>query len=528
MNTNIKHTALPSRLSREDENIGTSESILTQKTMLTQYAKSHHFKNIIHYVDDGYSGTNFERPDFQRLMQDIKLGKIGVVITKDLSRLGRDYIKIGNLLEEYFPKYQVRYIAINDDIDTINGIPEYVPFKNIINEWYARDISRKIRSAYQTKALNGEFTASYAPYGYKKDENNKHQLIVDEETSWVVKEIFKLIANKNSLYQVARILKDKKILKPRAQIMKKEGKYYNELWEKYPYDWSPQTIQRIITNEEYLGHLICNRNSTISYKSKKLKQNPREKWIIKKHTHQAIIEEELFYLANKALEGSIKKKVIKPRNMFSQLLRCDCCGKALSLYHGDRRVASFCCVTYRSFGKKYCTAHYTRYDTLYRYVLEDIRKHAKKAIKNKEELLQEIINHRTKTNEEEHKNKIKENQRIEKRLKEIKEIMIKLYEDKALNRIKEEMYEELLESYEKEKAEKELKRNENDIFINESKIKEKEVKKFLECINKYEDLKELNEEILHQLINKIVVYEREIIDGKRIQKIEIEYNFIND
>lgn len=527
MKTNIKHTALLSRLSREDENNGTSESILTQKAMLSQYAQKHHFKNIIHYVDDGYSGTNFERPDFQRLMQDIKLGKIGIVITKDLSRLGRDYIKIGNLLEEYFPKYQVRYIAINDDIDTINGLPEYVPFKNIINEWYARDISRKVRSAYQAKALNGEFTASYAPYGYKKDENDKHHLIIDEETAWVVKEIFELIAKKNSLYQVARILKNKKILKPRAQIMKNNGKYYNELWEKYPYDWSPQTIHRIITNEEYLGHLVCNKNSTISYKSKKLKKNPKEQWIVKKNTHEAIIEEELYYLANKALEGSIKKKVVKPRNMFSQLLRCNCCGKALSLYHGERKIATFCCVTYRSFGKKYCTAHYTRYDTLYQYVLEDIQKHAKKAIYDKDKLIKELTNRKEKIDEERQKDRIKENQRLEKRLREIKQIMVKVYEDKALNKINEEMYEELLEKYEKEKEEKEMKREENQIFINESKVKESEIKKFLELINKYENLKELNEEILHQLINKIIIYEREIVDGKRIQKIEIEYNFSN-
>ena len=220
MKTNIKHTALLSRLSREDENNGTSESILTQKAMLSQYAQKHHFKNIIHYVDDGYSGTNFERPDFQRLMQDIKLGKIGIVITKDISRLGRDYLNTGYLLEDFFPSNNVRFIAINDDVDTDKGINDFTPFKNIMNEWYAKDISKKIRSARKTKALNGDFVVSYAPYGYKKDPKDKHKLIIDEEVVDVVKKIFQLACEGRSAKQICTVLRNEQILKPRAKILK--------------------------------------------------------------------------------------------------------------------------------------------------------------------------------------------------------------------------------------------------------------------------------------------------------------------
>ncbi len=280
-----KQTSLLSRLSREDENVGESESIQNQKLMLEQYSRKKKLTNIVHYVDDGYCGTNFDRPDFQRLVKDIENGKVGTVITKDLSRLGRDYLKIGMLLEDFFPKYNVRYIAINDDIDTNNGIPEYTLFKNIMNEWYAKDISKKIRSSYRIKALAGQFTGGYAPYGYMKDPNNKHHLIVDEETAPVVVKIFNLIADGKSPFQVATQLKSEQILKPRAKQIQDTGRYYRELHDKYPYDWCRETIQNMLTKQEYLGHLVCNKHSTITYKSKKLLKLPEDKWIITKNTH---------------------------------------------------------------------------------------------------------------------------------------------------------------------------------------------------------------------------------------------------
>ena len=227
--------------------------------MLYQYAKEHHFTNIVYYVDDGYSGTTFDRPEFQRLKNDIEKGKVGVVIVKDLSRLGRDHIMTGYYLEHFFPEYKVRFIAINDDVDSEKGINDFTPFKNIMNEWYAKDISKKIRSAYKIKAMNGEFTGAYAPYGYKKNPDNKHQLIINEETAPVVKRIFQMACEGLTAYQICRVLKNEKILKPRAQIMNDNGRYYNPLWVKHPYDWSTMTIYAMIKNEEYLGHLVCNK-----------------------------------------------------------------------------------------------------------------------------------------------------------------------------------------------------------------------------------------------------------------------------
>ena len=184
--------------------------------MLYQYAKEHHFTNIVYYVDDGYSGTTFDRPEFQRLKNDIEKGKVGIVIVKDLSRLGRDHIMTGYYLEHFFPEYKVRFIAINDDVDSEKGINDFTPFKNIMNEWYAKDISKKIRSAYKIKAMNGEFTGAYAPYGYKKNQNNKHQLIVNVETAKVVKRIFQMACDGLTAYQICRVLKDEKNFKTKS------------------------------------------------------------------------------------------------------------------------------------------------------------------------------------------------------------------------------------------------------------------------------------------------------------------------
>lgn len=270
MKQQIKNTALLCRLSREDEQQGDSESIQTQKMLLTQYAGHNGFGNIVYYVDDGYSGTNFDRPDFRRMIADIKSGKIATVITKDLSRLGRDYLKTGYLLEEFFPAYNVRFIAVGDDVDTIRGLPELTPFKNIMNEWYARDVSKKVRSAYRAKAKAGEFTGAYAPYGYMKDPEYKHYLIPNGETAPTVRRIFRMIADNYSAFQVCSALKKDKILKPRAQIMHDTGKYYRSQWEAHPYDWSPTTVYGLISNQVYLGHMIGNKNSTVSYKSRRL------------------------------------------------------------------------------------------------------------------------------------------------------------------------------------------------------------------------------------------------------------------
>jgi len=518
----LKHTALLSRLSKEDELIGESESIQTQKAMLEEYARLHGFINIVHYTDDGYSGTNFDRPEFQRLVSDIKSNLIDTVIVKDLSRLGRDYLKTGYYLEEFFPTHNVRFIAINDDIDSNKGIPELTPFKNIMNEWYAKDISKKIRSAYKTKALKGEFTAAYAPYGYKKNPNDKHHLIIDEEVAPIVIKIFDMATKEYSAYQIARYLKDNKILKPRVYMNQKYQRYKNEMYDKYPYDWHQATIKRIIENYEYCGHLVSNVNSKQSFKSKKLIRNDKNNWIIVKNTHEAIIDEETYQKANNLIKTrKIIMKKTGERNLFSGLLRCKDCGKALSVYKNH----DFCCSTYRSKGKSYCPSHYIRYDNLYKAILADINYHIDKANIDNNKLALELYNEYQLENNE--KVSINEINKLEKRKEEIRLILKKMYEDYVLQKVSEMMYNDNELDYEKE-----LKIiNDRLDSLYETKSKEKDKKssigRFISLISKYQHLEVLTKEVLNDLIQNIYVYQYEMIDKKRIQRIEINYNFLD-
>lgn len=358
-----KTTALYCRLSRDDDYHGDSSSIKNQKEMLAEYAIVNRFENHAFYVDDGYSGTSFERPDFVRLINDIEKGKVSTVITKDLSRLGRDYLKTGLYIESYFPNHNVRFIAINDQVDSNKESNDFTPFKNIINEWYAKDISKKIKSAYHTKALKGEFTGPYAPYGYKKDPDNKYRLILDDETAVIVKRIFEYALDGVTPFRIASTLKKEGILKPRAKMMKDLGKYVSEKFVKYPYDWSYQTIFTILKNREYLGHIICNKNASKSYKDRSLIKLPKDEWIEVKNMHEPIINEKVFDEVQKII--SVKKKKLKDEDspqIFIGLLRCPDCGKTLSFKRTKDRKSygHFACTTFRTFGKSYCTMHYIR------------------------------------------------------------------------------------------------------------------------------------------------------------------------
>lgn len=536
-----KTTALYCRLSRDDELQGDSASIQTQKSMLMQYAKQNNFYDTAYYVDDGYSGTTFERPDFQRLLDDITDGKIGTIITKDLSRLGRDYLKTGFYTECYFPENNVRYIAVNDNMDTANGDNEFAPFKNIMNEWYARDISKRLRSAYRTKALKGEFTGAYAPFGYKKDPNDKHKLIVDEETAPTVKRIFELAASGVSPFRISTILKHEKVLKPRAWLMEKEGKYHSERNVKYPYDWGSQSLTQIIRNQAYLGHMACNKATTKSFKSKKLIKLPESEWIIVKNTHEAIVDEHTFALANKTV--GVKRKALKSTGepqIFLGLLRCADCGKALSFQkRNDRRpsLGSYACNTFRRYGKSYCSMHYISLESLCEIVITDIRKHAKAASLEPDKLLARMAETSDIRNRKEVALTEKEILKAEKRIAELSGIFKRLYEDNVSGRLNDERFSELLRDYEAEQSKLKA-----DVAAFKKKLKtfadrKDNTERFMDIVRKYSDITELDTALLNELIDKIVVHEAQYPADKpykgyrenrkfRTQQIDIYYNFV--
>jgi len=527
--TNYKITALYCRLSRDDDYHGDSASIQTQKQMLEQYAKQNQFQHTKFYIDDGYSGTSFERPGFQELTNDIEKGKVSTMITKDLSRLGRDYLKTGYYLENYFPEHKVRFIAINDSVDSNKEHQEFTPFRNIMNEWYAKDISKKIKSAYHTKALEGKFTGPFAPYGYMKDPSNKHKLIINPETGPVVKRIFELARSGLTTFKISMVLNKEKILKPRAQIIKDHGKYIMDKFVKYPYDWSSRSIHAILMNIEYLGHLVCNRNTSKSFKDRTLINVPKEDWIIVRNTHEALIDQETFDMIQPMITA--KRTNVKETHtyqMFVGLLRCPHCGKTLSFsrYNNRKSFGAYACSTYRGFGKGYCTTHYISYEKLYSIVLEDINKHLKQANLSEASILKQMLESNQVKQQKDLNKHQKDVSRFEKRVEEINILIKKIYEDRMHEKISEERFMIFLNDYEVEQ--KHIKESINDLRsqLTEYKDKKNDTEKFLSIIRKYSNLKELDASSLNEMIEKILIYDTEMVDGEKQQRIDIYYKFV--
>jgi DNA invertase Pin-like site-specific DNA recombinase len=501
---NDKITALYCRLSREDERTDASSSIETQKRFLKRYASEQNFSNTRYYVDDGYSGTNFERPAFQQLLKDIDDQMIGNIIVKDLSRLGRNYLTTGLYIEHYFPINNVRFVAVNDQVDSNQQQNDLMPFRNIMNEWYARDISQKIRTAYKTKAINGEFTGPTAPYGYTKDPNKKNHLIVDQKEAEVVRQIFEMYSNGYTIYFYPKHLKSKQVLTPRARTNVETGKYNLPLTQKYPYDWSYKSIQSILSNEEYIGNLVCNKHSTISFKSKALKLNPKEQWIISKNTHQAIIDSDLFEKTRVVMQSRYRKKATKNIHFFMGLIRCDTCGRTLTYSIDKRRYdrGTYVCSTYRTHGKDRCTSHYFRYDYLCKHVYDSMAKLVQKAKENEKKLFDFIWSLQQIENTEDG---IDLDHKLNDRLETIGRVSIQLYEDFVLEKISEEDYHLFKRLYEEEKQSIKSRLEEIGKKSQEVNRKNGQVHQFISMLKGVKMGPDLSKQNVDLLIDKLVV-----------------------
>lgn len=516
-------TALYCRLSREDERNETSSSIETQKRFLKRYAIEHNFDNTKYYVDDGYSGTNFERPAFQELLKDIESKTVGNIIIKDLSRLGRNYLTTGLYIEHYFPINNVRFIAVNDQVDSNQQQNDLMPFRNIMNEWYARDISQKIRTAYKTKAINGEFMGPSAPYGYVKDPNNKNHLIVNQEQAKVIQEIFKMYTNGFTIYKIIKHLKQNGILTPRARTNLETGKYILPLTQQFPFDWSYKSIQSILSNEEYIGNLVCNKHSTTSFKSKVLKLNPKDQWIITERTHQAIIDLDTFQKAKMVMQSRYRKKVTKNIHLFMGMIRCAQCGRTLT-YSVDKRRRDrgmYVCSTYRTHGKSRCTSHYFRYDVLCKYVLDSITQLVRLAKKNEKKLLDFIMSEKQIESAGNGGNIERE---LTERLETIRNVFIRMYEDYALEKIPDEDYHLLKKSYEEEKQKIKARLDEIKKKSLEVNMMNENIQAFISTLKSIKLGSELSKQTIDLLIDKMVVSEKK---GQPIERsIRIYYKDI--
>ena len=518
---------LYARLSKDDGDADKeSNSIINQLQMLRYNAKEKGFEVIGEYVDDGYSGTTFNRPDLNRMIKDaMDDTEASGIMVKDMSRFGRNNAMFMYYVEEIFPNNDILFIALNDDVDTRFDENEMMPFKSIMNEYYARDTSKKIRSVKKTTALNGGFCGSFAPYGYVVDPENKRKLLVDPDTAPIVKRIFELSKQGNSVHQIARTLCEDGILIPRAYRAMKNGTLETSTGFKFPTDWVAKNVKMILENQVYLGHMVSHKTQTKSFKNKKPVAVPKEDWIIVKNTHEAIIDEETFELVQKFI--SVKKRPNKTKrpNIFVGLVKCPDCGRNLAFSNPNGRDPRFRCRTYVR-NSSLCTTHSISYEALQQIVMSDIQKH----IQNMGTLGDQFIQEMHELSEKGGCQKIKQFEQdleiAEKRISEIDNVIMKLFEQNALGKISDERFEKMSFAYENEQKELTQKRNELKEKIRAEEKKTRSTNQFLETIRKYEKVTELNRSMLVELIDSIYVYQAEGTGKDRKQRVEINYRFL--
>lgn len=523
--------ALYCRLSVDDGNFGGSVSIETQKILLEQYCKDHKITDYKFYCDDGCSGTNFDRPSFKKMLSDIDEGKINLVIVKDLSRFGRNYVEAGMYVQR-FTDSNIRFIAANDNYDSlVNSDDLLFPIKNVVNEMYARDVSKKTKAAKKAKARDGQFIGSKAPFGYKIDPNDRHHLIVDEPAAQVVKRIFRLASEGVGYNKMAKIFREEKVLTPIAYFNLNNPDYFKSDYWRKEFDWHVTSIRAILNNEVYLGKLVYGKQRNKSMKSKEKVRNPKEDWIVVENCHEPIITQELWDTVHKILNAKHRPAKAGEVQMFAGLLYCSDCGHCLTYSQKQRKDGSYhgaySCWMYKTHGKEYCASHYITFDTIYELVLIDIQRNLFQYRKNTDKF-KSILSRKYQSDSQKQAEQITlEYEQKQKRCEELDKIISRLYEDNVLGRIGDERYESMSQSYELEQVE--IKKA---LPILKSKIDELKrqsdcADNFINVIKKYTIIDKLDAAILNELIDKIVVHHKEQAeDGRTFQQIEIYYRFV--
>ena len=529
------NTALYMRLSRDDESYGDSVSIETQRTILRRFAEENNLHVVGEYIDDGWSGTNFDRPNFQRMMQDVEAGKVNCIASKDLSRFGREHIMMDYYLEFVFPEKGIRYIAVSDNEDTEKGLSDFVPFKNLFNEWFAKDTSRKVKNSLHAKFLAGERTFAYAPLGYKRDPDVKNRLVIDEETRWIVEKIFDLAFHGAGAAKITGILLDEQVPTPGWLNYTRYGTFaniYADAPEKKRYAWTVAQVKSIVKNETYIGNSVHGIQTNISYKNKKKIRKPPEEWLRIENTHEAIISKEVFEQVQEQIASRRRKMKTATTQIFSGLVKCADCGWSMS--YGTNNSNSkpfhyFVCTNYRQHGPRHCdcTSHYIRYDTLYAYVLSRLQYWSAQSDMGEEHLKRQLLH----ANDREQQRMVKmqdtELRRAQKRQKELDRLFSKLYEDWAAERITEYNFKVLSEKYQTEQADvlEKIERLQAELATEQQTVVN--IDQWIVLIQQYAHPAELTAEMLNSLIEKIVVHEKTVgEDGEKEQTVDIYYRFV--
>lgn len=519
-----KITALYCRLSRDDEQDGLSGSIKNQQAILEKYAQENGFKNTRVFIDDGWSGTNFARPAFTEIMELAEKGRIGTLIVKDHSRLGRNRLIVGQLLEEGFDSLGVRYIAIMDNIDTAKGISDLVPMQDLFNEWHAKNTSQKVRNVFKSKGMSGAPLTTNPPYGYLKDPESKNGWIVDEEAAKIVRQIFAWCVDGLGPTQIAKHLKAAKVPTP-TEHWSNIGRNCSNL-PAVPYNWCSDTVANILSKQEYCGDTVNFRSTTKSFKNKKKIERPPEEWQIFKNTHPAIIDREVFALVQelrKHRRRPTKSGIVSP---FSGLLYCADCGE--KLYYSvtnnyKREQAYFFCSSYRK-NSEVCSAHYIREKVVEQIVLESMQRILLNVQAFEKEFARKQMDCYTEDKKKQLAAKHRELSRAKKRIAEIDTLIQKIYEDNASGKLSDERYATLSLSYEEEQKTLKAAVPELQSFLETETDKTESLQRFIQKVKQITELKVLTPELIHEFVDKIVVYAPRYLDGKRVQLLDIYYS----
>lgn len=524
-------TALYCRLSRDDGTESESNSIGNQKKLLSQKAKEMGLTDTKYYVDDGYTGTNFNRPGFQQLIDDIEIGLVSAVMVKDLSRLGRDYVSVGNYTDSYFPEHNIRFIAVNDAIDSDEGESEIAPFKNILNEMYARDISKKIRSSHRLRGSMGE-PLSQPPYGYMKSPENKKKWIIDPEAATVVKSIFKMCLDGKGNETIARELQESEVLIPMAYWQSKGLNRGGKKTQTNPYKWCKTTVQKILSQQEYCGDIINFKTYSKSFKNKTRYENSKENWAVFKDVNEPIIDRETFETVQKFISKTKRrapKKENGERSIFSGLVYCGDCHSKMR-YHtstSNKEIHYFTCsdnkVDYRG---KCPGRHYVRADALEKVVKLELRRLVEMLEIDESYFAQLLLRKNDEEREKDKKFLETELQKAIARSGTVSQLYEKLYEDNVIGKVSDEWFVELSHKYEKERMNLKAKIADTRHKIEELKNNNSEYEKFISAIRRFMQMDNLTSPLLRELIDHIDIFETEGTGKSRTQRIVIYYRFI--
>ena len=518
------------RLSRDDNMDGESYSIGNQKKLLIKVAKEKGYTNLVHFFDDGISGVTMDRPGFADMIQQLEQGKAAAVFVKDLSRLGRNYIEVGRLTEEFFPNHDIRLVAVSDNIDTDEGENELAPIRNLFNEWYARDISKKRRISNKIKGNAGE-PMGQPPYGYIKDPENPKRWIVDEEAARVVRRIYRMTLEGVGTEQIAAKLEEDGVLTPRAYWHSKGINRPGKVKDLPPTHWNSSSVIKMLSVQEYCGDILNFKTYSKSYKNTQRLENDRENWAIFKDVHEPIIERAVFEQVQQK-RGKMRKRQAKDgeRSMFSGLLVCADCGSNLHFHfnQGNPEIKYFNCSNYKGNRGTCGSTHYVRVDFLEQVVLGEIRRLTKYAGLYEDDFLKEVIGHSRQAEETERRLKEKELKSLLARDDELDGLFERIYEDNVSGKLSDDRFAKMSRRYEEEQKElsEKIKKLRSEIEKQSSRATSTDM--FVSIVRKYTRARKLTPRMLNELVEKIEVYNAEKIDGEWVQRLRIHYNCVGE